>query len=54
MSKGTLSGQGGERYTWRYRLPTGVSCNRCVLQVCGAAREGGSGWQLGSRQAAVL
>ncbi|PRW33768.1 cell wall integrity and stress response component 4-like [Chlorella sorokiniana] len=32
VKKGSLSGQGGERYTWRYRLPPGVSCTRCVLQ----------------------
>ena len=36
VEKGSLGGQGGERYTWRYRLPTGVSCTRCVLQVGGA------------------
>ena len=28
-----LASQGGDSYTWRYRLPAGVSCDRCVLQV---------------------
>ncbi|PSC67430.1 chitin binding domain-containing [Micractinium conductrix] len=27
-----LASQGGDSYTWRYRLPAGVSCDRCVLQ----------------------
>ncbi|KAL4425189.1 hypothetical protein ABPG75_009205 [Micractinium tetrahymenae] len=30
--KDNQAGQGGESYTWRYRLPKGVSCERCVLQ----------------------
>ncbi|KAL4435574.1 hypothetical protein ABPG77_002537 [Micractinium sp. CCAP 211/92] len=30
--KDVKAGQGGQSYTWRYRLPKGVTCKRCVLQ----------------------
>ncbi|EFN57128.1 hypothetical protein CHLNCDRAFT_51191 [Chlorella variabilis] len=31
-SQGVRSGVSGELYTWRFRLPEGVACERCVLQ----------------------
>ncbi len=43
-AKAVAAGLGGEQYGWRYRLPAGMTCERCVLwvswQACIACRVG--------------
>lgn len=34
----------GQQYSWRYKLPAGVHCERCVLQVTGVGVKGMVGW----------
>lgn len=47
-ARGVLAGVGGELYSWRYRLPPGLTCERCVLWVRAAV---GSGRLAGMRLA---
>lgn len=43
-SEVTLLSLPGQQYTWRYKLPAGVSCERCVLQVTGGDVKGVRDW----------